>query len=98
MLEAEFMPEAAAELSEAHRWYEDRVPGLGDEFVRAVKGVVAQASREPEFFPTVEADARRGLVRRFPYSVIYAVRRDRLVVFAVYHTSRDPQGWQDRLE
>lgn len=95
-LRAEFMPEAAAKLAEAWRWYEDREPGLGDEFVRAVRAVVGRVQREPEFYPAVLDDVRQGLVRRFPYGVFYAVRGTTLVVFAVYHSRRDPQGWQDR--
>ncbi len=75
-----------------------RLPGLGDELVRAVKAVVARASREPEFYPVVHRDIRRGPVRRFPYGVLYGIRDDCLVVFAVYHSSRDPLGWHDRLE
>jgi len=34
-------PEAEAELEEAFAWYEERVPGLGSEFTRAVRAVFA---------------------------------------------------------
>ena len=44
MLPAEFEPEAAAELEEAWLWYEEREPGLGDEFARAVKAVVCKGA------------------------------------------------------
>lgn len=74
MLPSGFEPEAAEELERAQEWYEERVPGLGGEFVRAVKAVVAQAAREPEFYPVVHRDIRRGTVRRFPYGVLYGIR------------------------
>lgn len=50
------MPEAKAELAQAWQWHEDREIGLGDELVRAVKVVVAQACREPECYPQVLDD------------------------------------------
>jgi hypothetical protein len=36
------------------------------------------------------------LVRRFPYAVIYRIDDDQTTVVAVYHSRRDPRGWQSR--
>jgi toxin ParE1/3/4 len=44
----------------------------------------------------VREDVRRAPVDQFPYSIIYRVERNRVVVIAVFHTSRDPAGWMDR--
>jgi len=33
----------------------------------------------------------------FPYGVYYLAEPDRIVVLAVYHSSRDPRGWQRRI-
>lgn len=35
-------------------------------------------------------------VKKFPYMVFYRVDDDQITVLAVYHTSRDPAGWQSR--
>jgi hypothetical protein len=35
-------------------------------------------------------------VRRFPYGVFYRVDSDQIAVLAVYHSKRDPRGWQVR--
>ena len=63
-----FSPEADDELAEAYRWYEERRPGLGDEFVLCVEAVVELARRQPGHFAAVHQDVRRGLLRRFPGS------------------------------
>jgi hypothetical protein len=40
---------------------------------------------------------RRGLVRRFPYAVFYEFDGKTVSVYCVFHTSRDPNKWRQRL-
>jgi len=40
-------PEAEAEMTEAFDWYEDRVPGLGSEFLLCVDAVFCAILRSP---------------------------------------------------
>jgi len=35
-------------------------------------------------------------VRRFPFVIYYEIETDEIVVYAVWHYRRDPQGWQQR--
>ena len=46
--------------------------------------------------PKVFEGVRRVPVRRFPYGVFYQVGADQIGVIAVYHSNRDPRGWQQR--
>ena len=91
-------PEAEDDLAEAYRWYEERRTGLGDELLLCVEAAIEAARREPERAPVMSGDVRRTLIRRFPFGVFYLVELDRLVVLAVYHSSRDPKGWQRRAK
>jgi plasmid stabilization system protein ParE len=50
----------------------------------------------PEAHAKVYHDVRRVLVRRFPYSIYYRFRADRIVVLAVFHNKRDPKVWKAR--
>ena len=43
-------------------------------------------------------DVRRKLLHKFPYFLYYQVEEARVVVVGLFHTSRDPQSWQDRLD
>jgi plasmid stabilization system protein ParE len=45
----------------------------------------------------VRGEVRRAVLRRIPYSVIFTVREDEIVVIACFHARRDPKGWQYRL-
>ena len=40
---------------------------------------------------------RRALVRRFPYAVFYEYVKGTVVIYGVFHTSRDPDKWRLRL-
>lgn len=88
-------PEAEAEFDEAADWYEQRA-GLGAAFTAAVREVLNRIAELPLLHQVVYKDIRRGVVRRFPYSVFYRVDPDRIAVIAVFHDRRDPAIWQGR--
>jgi plasmid stabilization system protein ParE len=89
-------PEARAELAEAYRWYEERSTGLGHEFIRSVRIVLAAIERAPSQFPTALDDIRRAQLRRFPYLIYFVVLPESVSVLAVMHGRRDPRRWQAR--
>ena len=88
--------EAAADIRGATRWYNQQRPGLGSEFTRAVRALLATIERDPLRHPTARAEVRRALLRRFPYAVYFVVGADATVVIACLHVRRDPDVWQAR--
>jgi plasmid stabilization system protein ParE len=89
-------PEAEADLAVAKAWYDGRRPGLGEDFLLCVEEVFEGVRRTPELHGKVFQELRLALVRRFPYAVVYRADEDQVTVVAVYHTRRDPRGWQSR--
>jgi plasmid stabilization system protein ParE len=53
--------------------------------------------RLPEMHARVHKEYRRALVRRFPYVVLYEYAAGTVIVYCVFHASRDPQKWRERL-
>jgi plasmid stabilization system protein ParE len=96
MSEIFFRPEAADDLAVAYRWYEDRRPGLGEEFLGVVDAAVEQILRTPAAFPVVHRDVRRALTRRFPFGIFFRDEPGRIVILAVFHGRRDPRTVQRR--
>jgi toxin ParE1/3/4 len=97
-----FDPAALDELVSARDWYNGRHPGVGDEFVGEFWRVVERLRDWPASAPqqrvrSPEREVRRALFKRFPYSVIYEVRADTLVILADVHGKRRPGYWRDRL-
>jgi plasmid stabilization system protein ParE len=90
-------PEAELDLAEAYVWYESRRAGLGEEFMSSVDACLESIRRRPEMYPVVDEGYRRSLIRRFPYAVFYEQSEATLTIYAVFHTSRDPDKWRQRL-
>ena len=92
-----FRPEADLKINEAAEWYEAHGQGLAVESPRVLDACIESIRRDPLLHPLVHGEARRVVLRRFPYSVIYAVHEDEIVIIACFHGRRDPKRWQDRL-
>jgi plasmid stabilization system protein ParE len=90
-------PEAELDIAEAYVWYESRRIGLGEEFLSSVDACMEVIRRQPEMYPFVHEAYRRSLIRRFPYAVFYDYAETTVTVYAVFHTSRDPEKWRQRL-
>jgi plasmid stabilization system protein ParE len=89
-------PDAEADLAEAAAWYEERRPGLGLEFTRAVRALLATVERDPLRYPLARHEVRRALVRRFPFAVYFVAEPEATTVLACLHVRRDPQTWPSR--
>jgi plasmid stabilization system protein ParE len=92
-----FTQAARRELIDAQDWYEGEAPGLGSRFRVAIDATIQRMSANPLQFPVVFKNARRALVRRFPYMLFFTIDGDALLVIACFHASRDPNRWQQRV-
>lgn len=89
-------PEADADVTAAHAWYEARRAGLGQDFLDRLDAALTQIGAMPELCGLVWQDVRAYRLKRFPYVVYYRVLTDRVEVLAVLHGSRDASVWQSR--
>jgi len=55
-------PAAAADIEEAYDWYEQQRPGLGEEFLTAIRSTLDRMVTEPEAFAVIHRATRRALV------------------------------------
>jgi toxin ParE1/3/4 len=92
-----FHEEARAELFEAARYYEERGQGLGHALIEDVEQAVRELLESPVACPMIGTVFRRRIIRRFPYSLLYVVETERIVIMAVAHQKRRPGYWRVRL-
>ena len=88
---------ASIEFIEARAWYENKRAGLGREFISEIDRCVFLASENPCRFAFVYKDIRRLLVNRFPYGIYFRVEEERIVIMAVFHSSRNSSDWKARV-
>lgn len=88
---------AQQELDEAIAWYTGQAPGLGDAFLIETLKSLRLISRFPQAWHRLSPQARSCRLNRFPYSVIYGLDGEDLVVIAIAHQHRRPGYWRDRL-
>jgi plasmid stabilization system protein ParE len=93
-----FMPEATADADHAADWYAAAEPeqDLDRQFLAEVKRVARLVGERPRAWTEVEPGVRRAVLRRFPYSLIYTVDPDEVLILAVAHHRRGAGYWRDR--
>ena len=96
-----FHPAASHELVEAAAWYDARGPELGMDLLGEATAATLAIAETPEAWPpwaVVRGEiVRRFFIARFPYSIPYVVRTDRIIILAVAHAKRRPGYRQERL-
>jgi len=92
-----FLSPAEEEMTEAALFYESSSGGLGNDFLDDVQRAVDRLSDYPHSGERINSNFRRTLLHRFPFSLIYAVERNSIVIAAVAHHGRAPGYWRSRL-
>lgn len=94
----QFHPEAERELYEAAIRYDSEIPGLGRRFAEEVERAVGLVLEHPELGSRLDDNLRHFVLRRFPFSVVYAPKIDLIYIVAIAHGSREPGYWQLRVQ
>lgn len=98
----ELHPEARAELRSAALWYDERRPGLGDEFIAEVSAAFDRIRDVPESYPAwpgTRAEGpliRKATTQRFPYVIAFEKHEHHVLVLAIAHAKRRPLYWLTR--
>lgn len=88
---------AASEIEDEVERYNGLRDGLGDEFESKVETTLNLIARQPKAFSPYPGGYRKCyLGKPFSYSIFYVEYDDHVWVAAVYHASREPDGWKDR--
>jgi plasmid stabilization system protein ParE len=89
---------AEADLVAAFYWYEDRMPGLGVDFIRCVDAVVTRIRHAPGIFRLRHGEYRLAPTPRFPYAIYFVWRENDQAVSVrrVLHYSQDAPRHLDR--
>ena len=92
-----FTSAALSELRDAILYYEQNEAGLGTKFLDEIDATTDRIVRFPHAWHPLSARTRRCRTHRFPFGLLYQVRRDEILVTAVMDLRRDPKRWHELL-
>lgn len=97
MIDHRFLTPAEVEMTKASVFYEAATIGLGVEFLDDVQRVIDLVCEHPEIGRSIAQGFRQALLHRFPFSLIYSIETDVILIVAVAHQRRRPDYWRDRI-
>lgn len=92
-----FLAPAAREVKAAARFYEQKVPGLGFDFLAEVRAAIRRILAHPQAWCPLDEAFRRCRTARFPYGLIYTSEGDHILIVSVMHLHRHPETWRKNL-
>lgn len=87
---------AKLELEDAVRYYELEYAELGQRFKQEVRAAALRITEYPKAWSIERGDIRKCFLHKFPYTLLYALEKDHILVVAVAHQHRKPDYWTDR--
>ena len=96
MIGYRFLTPAEIEMTEASAFYEAATAGLGSDFLDEIQRVIHVLRQHPELGRSTGHGFRQALLYRFPFSLIYSLEVDTILIIAVAHQRRRPGYWRDR--
>ncbi len=92
-----FLSPAEIEMLDAAAYYETRVPELGTDFISTIEIAVLDLSDDPGKWLMIGKEIRRRILPRFPYSILYKIDPEEIIIVAIMHQKRRPNYWINRL-
>ena len=96
MTSPRFLPGATKDYEDACVWYQARSERAADRFEEAVERALDDIVEAPERWPSCDRRHRYHLLRKYPYSIVYRLVDETVVVVAVAHARRRSGYWKGR--
>lgn len=86
----EIKEEAVLDIKEAYLYYEEQKAGLGNRFLETLESYLERVQKYPEHYQIKKKPYREAFIKKFPYIIIYEIEGDKVIVYAVFNTWRNP--------
>ena len=96
-MQIRFLETSQFELDDAIEYYNYQAAGLGDAFLTEVLKAIDRIGKFSKAWHPCSKRTRRCQTRRFPYGVIYQIRKDEILIVAIANLHRKPDYWKDRI-
>lgn len=88
--------DALNDIQETFEWYEMQLKGLGLRYKTQTKRQINSLKKDPYLFSIKYNEIRCRKIEKFPFLIHYLVNENTktVTVFAIFHTSRNPEIWK----
>ena len=85
-----FKEQAREDVAKSFEWYDSQKSGLGDRFLTELNQTINQIALNPHLFQVRRKNIRLGLLKHFPYLIVYEIEEKQIVIFKIIHAHRHP--------
>lgn len=96
MYSISFHPEAEKELLKSVKWYQDRSELGYNNFKKEFADTISLIKSNPLMFTVCFANKHRANLSKFPFSLIYTIEKNEVVIYSVFHNARNSDIWKKR--
>ena len=91
MYKLEIEEQAREDLRDAIFWYETQLENLGVQLLQEVRKSIQLIVKNPKHFRKIAKEYRQASINIFPFVIVYELIGSRVVIFRIFHTSRNPK-------
>jgi len=92
----EVSDEAEIDFDKSYEYYYKDNPKVADTFFKKINIGFENIKQNPNFYPIAYKDVRKYVVKKFPFVIYYRIIDSLIQVIAIFHTSRNPEIWNER--
>ena len=91
-----YRPEVEDDIVDATLWYEDKLDGLGDEFIAEYLAAIRRIRDNPLLFAIAANGLRPCRLKRFSYIIHFVVDANDILIVALMGSERDESAFIHR--
>jgi toxin ParE1/3/4 len=93
----EISDDAEVDFDKSYEYYYEDSPKVADTFFKRINLGFENIKQNPNSFPIAHKDVRKYVVEKFPFVIYYRIVDTVIQVIAIFHTSRNPEIWNERI-
>ncbi|MDZ4711098.1 MAG: type II toxin-antitoxin system RelE/ParE family toxin [bacterium] len=84
-------PQSYFDLENSYQWYSDQETNFVSNFLKEIEICFEKIRSNPYSYQLIKNNLHRATTRKFPFGIFFKIDNNEIIIFAVFHLSRDPQ-------
>lgn len=93
----EISDDAEIDFDKSYKYYSADSLEIADTFFKQINFSLENIQQTPYSFSKIHKNIRKYIVKKFPFVIYFQVIDTLIKVIAIFHTSRNPEIWNDRI-